>query len=491
MGQVQSRQAEEGHFKLNVNDKDALINKYTELASSAKGGKVLEISDELFGEGFHLIKDEPAIEDKNRETANGFWKDGWETRRHNKTTHHTATIKLASPGTIAGFDIDTSFFDGSHPAYASVEACLLVDGVQDSYEWKEILPKIPLSGNSHHYYGLKASDDVFTHIKLKMYPDGGIARLRVFGNVSPIFPDEKTVLNLASLANGARVIKSSDDRYGKPTNIILPTAGLNTRDGWQTRRSREEGHHDWVEIKLGATGILQSIEVDTTHFRGNSPDFVSLDACNSEYNDVLYDPEVRWVNLLKKTEVEGDKKNIYALVAHHVSYTHVRLNIFPDGGISRLRVFGTRVPEPIIPMGTGIVEVKEIVEVVRDLNVNESSKSKAALKEASLSAVTTTSTTTETTVVETEEIIKEGGNVVLTSEVSSVTTLVDEETEPLKKSSAKRGRAKAAGNVAVAAAKLTAPKKKAKGRSASVMDEDEDASEVPVAAAPRAKKARE
>ncbi|KAF9161281.1 Allantoicase, partial [Mortierella sp. AD011] len=461
------------------------------LASSAKGGKVLETSDELFGEGFHLIKEEPAIEDKTRETENGFWKDGWETRRHNKTTYHSATIKLASPGTIAGFDIDTSFFDGSHPAYASVEACLLVDGVQDGYEWKEILPKVPLSGNSHHYYGLKASDDVFTHIKLKMYPDGGIARLRVFGNVSPIFPDEKTVLNLASFANGARVIKSSDDRYGKPTNIILSTAGLNTRDGWQTRRSREEGHHDWVEIKLGATGILQSIEVDTTHFRGNNPDFVSLDACNSEYNDVLYDPEVRWVNLLKKTEVSGNMNNVYSLVAHHVSYTHVRLNIFPDGGISRLRVFGTRVPEPIIPMGAEIVEVKEIVDVVRDLNVNESSESKAAVKDASLSAVTTTSTTTETTVVETEEIVKEGGNVVLTSEVSSVTTLVDEETETLKKSPAKRGRAKAAGNAAVAVAKLTTPKKKARGRSASVLDEDVDGSEASTTATPRVKKARE
>ncbi|KAF9199477.1 Allantoicase, partial [Haplosporangium sp. Z 27] len=457
------------------------------LASSAKGGKVLETSDELFGEGFHLIKDEPAIEDKTRETASGFWKDGWETRRHNKTTYHTATIQLASPGTIAGFDIDTSFFDGSHPAYASVEACLAVDGVLENNEWKEILPKIPLSGNSHHYYGLKASDDVFTHIRLKMYPDGGIARLRVFGNVSPVFPGEEVVLNLASFANGARVIKSSDDRYGKPINIIFPTAGVNTRDGWQTRRSREEGHHDWVEIKLGTTGILQSIEVDTTHFRGNNPDYISLDACNSEYNDVLYDPEVRWINLLQKTEVESDKKNTYALAPNNIPYTHVRLNIFPDGGISRLRVFGLRVPEPIIPTDSEAVEVKEIVEVVRDLKVNETAKSKAGLTEAALSAVTSTSTTTETTVVESEEIIKEGGNVILTSEVSSVTTLVDEETEPVKKSPAKRGRTKAAGNVALAAAKLASPKKKTKSRSASVLDEDEDNSDVPV----RTKKARE
>jgi len=110
----------------------------------------------------------------------------------------------------------------------------------------------------------------------------------VYGNVSPIFPEEKTVFDLASLANGGRVIKTSDDRYGKPTNIILPTAGVNTRDGWQTRRSRVKGHHDWVEIKLGASGLLENLEVDTTHFRGNNPDFVSLDACSSEYVSLFF-----------------------------------------------------------------------------------------------------------------------------------------------------------------------------------------------------------
>ncbi|KAI1318501.1 Allantoicase [Mortierella claussenii] len=510
MGQVHSRQIEEeeGHFKLSVTDKEALIHKYSELASAAKGGKVLETSDELFGEGFHLIKDGPAIEDKNRETPNGFWKDGWETRRHNKKTHHTAIIQLASAGTISGFDIDTSFFDGSHPSYASVEACLVVKGVQDKYEWIEILPKVPLSGNSHHYYGIKASDEVYTHIKLNMYPDGGIARLRVYGNVSPIFPDEKTILDLASLSSGGRVIRSSDDRFGKPSNLILPTEGLNTRDGWQTRRSRVEGHHDWVEIKLGATGLLESLEVDATHFHGNNPDFVSLDACASEYNDVHYDPEVRWVSLLKKSEVKGDKKNIYDLEATGDAYTHIRLNIFPDGGISRLRVHGVRVPEHVTPAAVELVE-ETLVVAVNELKVNHhhsdiaksnaaTAAALAALPETSLSAAKTSSTTTstttettETTVVETEEIIKGvDGNVVLTSEVSSVTTLVDED-EPVKKSPAKRGRAKAVGNVAVAAAKM-APKKKTKGRSASVLDEDDDASETSsVSATPRPKKARE
>ncbi|KAF9417748.1 Allantoicase [Podila epigama] len=511
MGQVQSRQHDETFFKLDVSDRAALEKKYIDLASSGKGGKVLKTTDELFGEGFHLIKDGPAIEDKNRETANGFWKDGWETRRHNKNTHHSAIIQLACAGTIAGFDVDTSFFDGSHPSFASIDACLVVKaGDKQEYEWKEILPKIPLNGNSHHYYGLQASDDVFTHIRLNMYPDGGIARLRVFGNVSPIFPEEKTVFNLASLSAGAIVVKSSDDRYGQPSNIILPTDGVNTRDGWQTRRSRVEGHVDWVEIKLGAAGLLEEVEVDLRHFSGNNPDFISLDACHSEYRDVQYDPEVKWVNILPKTTVQGDKKNNFTLTSTGNAYTHVRLNIYPDGGISRLRVYGVRVPEPIE------TEVVQIVEAVDDLKVIESA------------ATSVLSTASADTLVEgslrRQETEQQGAKNVaakaskpstMISEVSSVSTLVeshetqdrvneegqekDEEeeeeeeeatavVEPVKKV-AKRGRppknaATIAATATLAAVKIG--KKKTKGRSASVMDEEDYISPLS-----RTKRARE
>ncbi|KAF8924090.1 galactose-binding domain-like protein [Dissophora ornata] len=514
MGQGQSRQQEEeGYFKLEVSQKDSLVNKYTELASVAKGGKVLKTSDEFFGEGSQLIKEEDAIEDKNRETAHGFWKDGWETRRHNKKTHHSATIQLACQATIAGFDIDTSFFDGSHPAYASVEACLIVEGAENKNEWQEILPKVPLSGNSHHFFGINGTDDAFTHVRLNMYPDGGIARFRVFGKVSPIYPDEKKTFDLASLSSGGRIIKTSEYHYGNPYNILLPTASLNTRYGWQTPRSHVEGHHDWVEIKLGATGILEWIEVDTTHFRGNSPEFVSLDACQSEYNNVQFDPEVRWVSLLKKSEVEGDKKNTYSLEATGEAYTHVRLNIFPDGGISRLRVHGVRVPEVIAPLELLVVEEEEeeeeLIQSVDDLKVNESDKPdnikpvvpdvttllSAAAKSSTKSKAQKKITVVETEVTETETF-KDGNNnnnVVLTSEVSSVTTLVEEEAEPVKKTPAKRGRGKAAGNAAATTTK-TVSKKKTKGRSSSVLDEDGETFETTTTTAttaPRAKKARE
>ncbi|KAG0336523.1 Allantoicase [Podila horticola] len=483
MGQVQSRQHDESYFKLESSDKAALEKKYIDLASANKGGKVLETSDELFGEGFHLVKDGPATEDKNRETANGFWKDGWETRRHNKDSHHHAIIQLASAGTIAGFDVDTSFFDGSHPAFASIEACLIVKGTKEDYQWKELLPKIPLNGNSHHYYGLQASDEIYTHVRLNMYPDGGIARLRVFGNISPIFPADGTVFDLASLASGGVMVKSSDDRYGKPSNIILPVPGVNTRDGWQTRRSRVEGHHDWVEIKLGAAGQLKRVEIDLTHFRGNSPDFVSLDACKSEYRDVQYDPEVKWVQLLPKIDVEGDKKNIFELSTDD-AYTHVRLNIYPDGGISRLRVYGIRVPE---------TENTEVAAAVEGLKMAETLTG-SALSSATLIAITERETVEK---VEGEQLNTKAGKGVkasLISEVSSVTTLVENDTEeveeePIKKTTKRGGRAKAAGAAAVAAVKLTAAaKKKTKGRSASVLDEDEEATTT---SSPRTKRTRE
>ncbi|GJJ74183.1 allantoicase [Entomortierella parvispora] len=501
MGQVQSRQ-DEHYFKLDGTDKDALLKRYTELASSARGGKVLETSDELFGEGFHLIKEGPAIEDKNRETANGFWKDGWETRRHNKDSHHTAIIQLAAPGTIAGFDVDTSFFDGSHPAYASIEGAIIIEGVKEKYEWKEILPKIKLNGNSHHIYGLKASDDVYTHVRLNMYPDGGIARLRVFGNVSPIFPEEKAVFNLSCLSSGARVIKTSDDRYGKPSNLILPTKGANTRDGWQTRRSRKEGHHDWVEIKLGAAGLLETLEVDTTHFRGNNPDFISLDACTSEYNDVQFDPEVKWTQLLSKTEIEADKKNIFSIATGEVSYTHVRLNIFPDGGISRVRVFGVRVPEPIAETVVAEETVVDELKVVETEKENKEDAVVVAVEKDEIVAVKETITTT-TTAAKKGSKKATTATVQLTTDISSVETLVGDEiaadvkdeTATTKKTAAKRGRpsTKGAATAAVAATKLAAGgKKKAKGRSASVLDEEDEASsEVAVSSSPRSKKARE
>ncbi|KAF9582721.1 Allantoicase [Lunasporangiospora selenospora] len=455
MGQVQSRETEAHFFKLTETERNELTKKYTELASASRGGKVLSSTDEFFGEAFHLIQHGPAIEDKNRESSHGFWKDGWETRRHNKDTHHSAIIQLACPATIAGFDIDTSFFDGSHPVSASIEGCLVREEEKGKYQWQELLPKVPLNGNSHQFYGLKQSETVVTHIRLNMYPDGGIARLRVYGSVAPILP-HFTTLELSSFSNGGRVIKSSNDRYGNPSNILLPFVGVNTRDGWQTRRSRVESHHDWVEIKLGVPGLLESVSIDTTHFRGNNPEYASLDACTSEYNDVRFDPDVKWVNILKRSELTADVNNLFKLETDGEAFTHVRLNIYPDGGISRLRVFGTRSDISKVEK----TEVEGSTNVVNGLSITES----VVLKERSRDSFA------------------------LTSEVSSVSTLVagedeeeeeEEEEDESIKTGVKRGRPKPAST-------SVGIKKKTKGRPF-----DEVVEEVPVVSPPRNKRARE
>ncbi|KAG0264719.1 Allantoicase [Actinomortierella ambigua] len=569
MGQSVSRAANDDttYFKIEAAEMSAVEEKYVDLACVAQGGKVLETTDELFGEGFHLIQKGVAIEDKNRETANGFWKDGWETRRHNKADRHSAIIKLAASGRIFAFDIDTSYFDGSHPAFASVEGYFAEDDETDvaNFKWTEILPKVELNGNSHHYYGISLDESAYTHLRLNMFPDGGIARFRAYGVVQPTLltkangrdaevEDDDTVVDLACMSAGGRVIRSNDSRYGAPSNILLPIAGVNTRDGWQTKRSREADHHDWVEIKLGNYGLLKQVEVDTTHFRGNHPDFVSVDACCSIYNDIQYDADLQWTRLLRKTPLEADMKNVFDLLQTGEKYSHVRLNIYPDGGISRLRVYGQCRPgtpelKPLLSEGAADADVVELKdaglaedeaskeekdsETVQALEVSEkdavavSSKTsdnwklsaveKAAVEEeeektasAADSATMTTTTTTTTTTLSAATVViehaEENGPTALVTEISSVSTLVDDaepaaaaaaaavEEKPKKGKGSRGGRAagsaKAAGNVAVAAAKLTKGGKKAKGRSASVaLDGGEDGESE--ATTPRAKRARE
>ncbi|KAF9976014.1 Allantoicase [Actinomortierella ambigua] len=547
MGQSASRAVSDDvtYFKIEAAEMTAVEEKYVDLACAAQGAKVLETTDELFGEGFHLIQKNAAIEDKNRETANGFWKDGWETRRHNKAERHSAIIKLAASGRVFAFDIDTSYFDGSHPAYASVDGYFAEDGETDitKFKWTEVLPKVKLNGDSHHYFGISLDESVYTHLRLNMYPDGGIARFRAYGLVQPTQLDKEddTLVDLACMSNGGRVIRSNDSRYGAPSNILLPIPGINTRDGWQTKRSREENHHDWVEIKLGNYGLLKQVEIDTTHFRGNNPDFVSVDACCSIYNDVKYDADLVWTRLLGKTAVEADKKNVFDLRQTGEKYSHVRLNIYPDGGISRLRVYGQCRPgtPELKPLGveTGNADVPEIKDAgVSSSAASETAKETVETLEVSdktsdnwkLSAIentaeeeeekeekeeerTTVETTTTTTTISTLTVVtesasteskEENGPTALTTEVSSVSTLVDDaeaaavEEKPKKGKGSRggRGSAKAAANVAVAAAKLTGAGKggkKTKGRSASAALDGEDGDSEAASAAPRAKRARE
>ncbi|CAG8653445.1 20206_t:CDS:2 [Gigaspora margarita] len=214
--------------------------------------------------------------------------DGWETRRHNPLSHDWAVIKLGFMGKIVGFDIDTAHFNGNHASFASVEACYSPknDPKHGDYtEWVEILEKVALDPTSQHFFSIRESSS-FTHVRLNIYPDGGVARFRVYGTVSVQWPqDPATLIDLAYLGHGSKVVACSNQHYARADNLLLPGRGIYMGDGWETKRSRELNHSDWVIVKLGASGFLDHVEIDTAFFKGNFPESALLEACYTDLVD--------------------------------------------------------------------------------------------------------------------------------------------------------------------------------------------------------------
>lgn len=329
------------------------FTKLTDLAAERLGGKVLYCTDDFFAEKENLIKPTRGIFITDKYTDRGKWMDGWESRRKRTPGHDWAVVQLATPGKIVGFDIDTNFFLGNHPPHASIEAANLPAGRQDIADvstvknwedvaWKEILPNSHLDAGSQNFYESN-SDEIYTHLRLHIYPDGGVARLRVYGEVfknwDTISPDEE--IDLVAAINGGKAIACNDMFFSAMSNLIMPNRGTNMGDGWETKRNRTPGNRDWVILKLARPGIIDRVVVDTCHFKGNYPDSCSIEACacNNGY-DVLSN-KVEWQTLLSQQKLSADNEHEFAKEINCTSaVSHVRLNIFPDGGISRLRLFG-------------------------------------------------------------------------------------------------------------------------------------------------------
>jgi allantoicase len=259
-------------------------------------------------------------------------------------------IQLATSGKIAGFDIDTNFFLGNHPPNASVEAVYIEDpsGIKDwsdaSIKWKEILPKAHLDAGSRNFY-MSTSDEVFTHIRLHIYPDGGVARLKVYGEVFKNWDaiDGDTVIDLVAAINGGKAIACNDMFFSDMSNLIMPNRGANMGDGWETKRNRTPGNRDWVILKLARPGIIERIIVDTCHFKGNYPDSCSVEGCLAEGDDEVIADKLAWETILPAQKLKPDAEHEFKKeITGRSIYSHVRLNIFPDGGISRLRIFGKK-----------------------------------------------------------------------------------------------------------------------------------------------------
>ncbi|MCA0257088.1 MAG: allantoicase [Proteobacteria bacterium] len=318
------------------------------LASARLGARGLYATDDFFAPLARMLKDDPAVFLPGEYDENGKWMDGWESRRKRVPGHDWAIIRLAMPGHIHGFDIDTSHFTGNYPPHCAIEACFLEEGdPTDDTVWTELLPKYPLGPSAHHFveHGDKAK--VWTHLKLHIFPDGGIARLRVYGSAyidwSKVPADKE--LDLAFIFNGSKSLAWSDAHYGHPDLILNSGRGKNMGDGWETARRRGPGH-DWAIIRLGHAGLIHRVVVDTAHFKGNFPDSCEIRAISLPGHSDYFTPEEieaseSWPELLPRQKLQADHIHEYGQEVQSVGpVTHVRLAMFPDGGISRLRLFG-------------------------------------------------------------------------------------------------------------------------------------------------------
>ena len=313
------------------------------LAEPRLGAEVVSATDEFFASKERLIQPQPPVFINDKYDDHGKWMDGWESRRKRTPGHDHCIIRLGHPGLIQGFDVDTSFFTGNYPPEISIEACLADSEAEADHHWIEIAARQPAQGDHHNFLTADTSGP-WNWLRLHIYPDGGVARLRVFGQVCRRWSvaDRATEHDLAAIENGGRTLACNDMHFGSMENLIAPGSAINMGDGWETRRRREPGN-DWLILALGHIGILGRAQVDTTWFKGNYPARCSLEA-------VLADPipetepelhQLPWQPLLPEQVLGPDAVHEFTdLTMSHRAVNLVRLNIFPDGGVSRLRLFG-------------------------------------------------------------------------------------------------------------------------------------------------------
>lgn len=322
---------------------------HIDLASEKLGGAVLAANDDFFAPKENLLKPAAAIWIEGKYTDLGKWMDGWETRRRRSPrldeTFDWCVIRLGMPGEIKGVVVDTAFFRGNYPSHCSLEACQ-AEGHPDINEllgpqthWKEILPLSALQGDSKNKFGIEPTGRV-THLRFKIYPDGGVARLRVHGNVLPDWTALKarsSEIDLAAAENGGDVPLASDMFFGHRHNLIMPGLAQDMSDGWESQRRRGPGH-DWCILRLGAVGTLTRVEIDTSHFKGNYPESCMLEGGVASAGDL---ESAEWSELLPMSKLQAHTRHTFSdELAQIGPITHVRFNIYPDGGVSRLRLYG-------------------------------------------------------------------------------------------------------------------------------------------------------
>ncbi len=325
-----------------------ISEEWVQLSALNLGAEVLAASDDFFAPKENLLLPEAPQFVPGKYTDRGKWMDGWESRRRRDQGHDWCVIRLGLAGIPRGVVIDTAFFDGNHPESASLEGAWSPSSENwEELRWAPLLPQSPLRGNHANTFEL-ATSQAFRLVRLNIFPDGGVARLRLYGEVIPDWARlsaSQAELDLAGLQHGARVLAASDMHFGSRQNLILPGRPPDMREGWETRRRRGPGH-DWCIVRLAAAGSVSRLELDTTHFKGNFPESASLEGCLAEPAGNGGPLAGAWMPLLERTPLRADHRHFFDPSPDLQSPINtVRLNIYPDGGVSRLRVQGRPSPE--------------------------------------------------------------------------------------------------------------------------------------------------
>jgi len=332
-------------MKNNETLETASFTGHINLAAEQLGAEVLAANDEFFAPKDNLISPGRGVLDPDAYTDHGKLMDGWETRRRRTPGHDYCVVALGLRGFIRGVDIDTNHFLGNHPPHASIEACDHAGMPDDETVWREVLGKSALKPGSQNLFEVK-SDQAWSHVRLNIYPDGGVARLRVYGEVTPDWSGvaDDACIDLAAVERGGWVLACSDMFFSPKDNIIMPGEPDNMGCGWETKRRRGPGH-DWTIVQLGSPGVITKLDIGTIHYKGNYPDSCSVEQCYApgEHAGQQLSDDASWRELLPQTKLKADTHHLFeSELVLNERCTHLRLNIFPDGGISRFRAWGIR-----------------------------------------------------------------------------------------------------------------------------------------------------
>ena len=336
-----------------------------DLASASIGGAALSCNDEFFAEKENLLKPEAAVWKDHLYTDRGKWMDGWETRRYrpvdgvapgtDSDVHDWCVIRLGMPGVIRGVVVDTAFFRGNYPDSCALYATEVDDALDqralETATWTPILPRSPLKGDTKNTFAI-SDGHRYTHLRLDIFPDGGVARLRVHGEVTPAWQRLRALggpIDLAALEHGAVVETCSDMFFGSRNNLIKPGPSLSMADGWETRRRRGPGN-DWAIVRLAAAGSIERILIDTSHFKGNAPALCSVEGVHAP--GVAADQLTGW-RMLLSSPLQAHTRHTFDDALRRIGpVTHLRLSVYPCGGVARLRAWGSLAPEPAPGLAT-------------------------------------------------------------------------------------------------------------------------------------------